>query len=115
AREHLMRRLAVYALVFFVGLGVIVGGAILASQLLTRTPLTERCIATAGDFSAQIGFEQAEYASLISGTSVRRGLPPRAATIALATAYQESDIRNSDYCDRDALGLFQQRPSMGWG
>jgi hypothetical protein len=46
---------------------------------------------------------------------VKRGLPPRAASIALATAYQESDIRNLDYGDRDSVGLFQQRPSQGWG
>ena len=35
--------------------------------------------------------------------------------IALATAQQESGLRNLDYGDRDSLGLFQQRPSMGWG
>ena len=35
--------------------------------------------------------------------------------IALATAQQESRLRNLDYGDRDSLGLFQQRPSQGWG
>ena len=40
---------------------------------------------------------------------------PHAAVIALATARQESGIRNLDYGDRDSLGLFQQRPSAGWG
>lgn len=40
---------------------------------------------------------------------------PRAAVIALATARQESGIRNLDYGDRDSLGAFQQRPSQGWG
>src|SRR5690606_472479 len=44
-----------------------------------------------------------------------RELPARAASIALATAYQESQLRNIDYGDRDSLGLFQQRPSQGWG
>lgn len=43
------------------------------------------------------------------------GLPARAATIALATAYQESGLRNLAHGDRDSLGLFQQRPSQGWG
>jgi hypothetical protein len=52
---------------------------------------------------------------VITGVAVRRGLPPRAATIALATAYQESGLRNVAHGDRDSLGLFQQRPSMGWG
>src|SRR6478735_956092 len=42
-------------------------------------------------------------------------MPARAATIALATAYQESKLYNIDYGDRDSLGLFQQRPSQGWG
>jgi hypothetical protein len=54
-------------------------------------------------------------ASIIAGLSIKRDLPPRAASIALATAYQESDIRNLDYGDRDSVGLFQQRPSQGWG
>ncbi|MFJ5532658.1 hypothetical protein [Streptomyces sp. NPDC093261] len=44
-----------------------------------------------------------------------RGLPERAVTIALATAIQESKLRNLTYGDRDSIGLFQQRPSQGWG
>ena len=40
---------------------------------------------------------------------------PRAAVIALATAMTESGLRNVRYGDRDSLGLFQQRPSQGWG
>ena len=43
------------------------------------------------------------------------GAPPRAWLMALATAMQESTLRNIDYGDRDSLGLFQQRPSQGWG
>ncbi|HEX6758926.1 MAG TPA: hypothetical protein VF086_11065 [Propionibacteriaceae bacterium] len=62
-----------------------------------------------------VDLEQAHFASIIAGVSVRRGLPPRAASIALATAFQESGIRNLDYGDRDSVGLFQQRPSQGWG
>jgi len=42
-------------------------------------------------------------------------MPERAVTIALATALQESALRNLDHGDRDSLGLFQQRPSQGWG
>jgi murein DD-endopeptidase MepM/ murein hydrolase activator NlpD len=40
---------------------------------------------------------------------------PHASVIALATARQESGIRNLDYGDLDSLGAFQQRPSQGWG
>jgi hypothetical protein len=36
-------------------------------------------------------------------------------SIALATAYQESKIRNLTHGDRDSIGIFQQRPSQGWG
>ncbi len=39
----------------------------------------------------------------------------RSAVIAVATAMQESQLLNLHYGDRDSLGLFQQRPSMGWG
>ena len=35
--------------------------------------------------------------------------------VALATALQESKLENLDDGDRDSLGLFQQRPSQGWG
>jgi peptidoglycan DL-endopeptidase CwlO len=50
-----------------------------------------------------------------SGTAGAVALPARAWVIALATAQQESGLRNLDHGDRDSLGLFQQRPSQGWG
>lgn len=59
--------------------------------------------------------EQAVNAATISAVGTSRGLPERAVTIALATALQESQLRNLGYGDRDSLGLFQQRPSQGWG
>jgi LysM repeat protein len=43
------------------------------------------------------------------------GVPDYGIVIALATALQESGLRNLNYGDRDSLGLFQQRPSTGWG
>jgi len=47
------------------------------------------------------------------------GLPPRAWVIAVATSIQESNLRNLGHLgaanDHDSLGLFQQRPSSGWG
>lgn len=43
------------------------------------------------------------------------GVPDRGIVIALAAAAQESGLRNLDHGDRDSLGLFQQRPSRGWG
>lgn len=59
--------------------------------------------------------EQASNAATIAAVGISKGLPDRAVTIALATAMQESALRNLDHGDRDSLGLFQQRPSMGWG
>lgn len=59
--------------------------------------------------------EQAKNASIIVAESYNRGLSEQAAVIALATAWQESGLRNLNYGDRDSLGLFQQRPSYDWG
>ncbi len=59
--------------------------------------------------------EQAVNAATITAVGTARDLPERAVTIALATALQESALRNLDHGDRDSLGLFQQRPSQGWG
>ncbi|MER7570816.1 heavy metal transporter [Streptomyces sp. NPDC126514] len=59
--------------------------------------------------------EQAVNAATIAAVGTGRNLPERAVTIALATALQESALRNIDHGDRDSLGLFQQRPSQGWG
>lgn len=73
------------------------------------------CTATVGNRTVTLNLEQAENAALITAISVRRGMPARAATIALATAYQESKLYNLDGGDRDSLGIFQQRPSQGWG
>ncbi|MET8771086.1 heavy metal transporter [Streptomyces sp. NPDC004658] len=59
--------------------------------------------------------EQAANAATIAAVGTGRGMPERAVTIALATALQESGLRNIEHGDRDSLGLFQQRPSQGWG
>jgi len=59
--------------------------------------------------------EQLRNAATIAEVARSRGLPDRAVVIGLATAMQESRLRNLDYGDRDSLGLFQQRPSQGWG
>lgn len=58
---------------------------------------------------------QLQHASTINAVGLRRGLPERARVIALATAFQESSLRNRPDGDRDSVGLFQQRPSQGWG
>lgn len=59
--------------------------------------------------------EQAQNAELIANIAINRGLPDHAVTVAIATAMQESRITNLSYGDLDSIGLFQQRPSQGWG
>ncbi|NEK59998.1 hypothetical protein GCU56_19260 [Geodermatophilus sabuli] len=63
----------------------------------------------------ELSGEQIANARTIAQVGRDRGLPERAVVIALATAMQESTLRNLDHGDRDSLGLFQQRPSQGWG
>ncbi|MFC9499581.1 C40 family peptidase [Streptomyces sp. NPDC056982] len=59
--------------------------------------------------------EQILNAKVIQATGIAMKVPARGQIVALATALQESGLRNLDYGDRDSLGLFQQRPSQGWG
>jgi hypothetical protein len=75
----------------------------------------DECHADVDDHTVVLDPSQARYAGLITAIAVQRGLPARAASIALATAYQESGLRNLEGGDRDSAGLFQQRPSQGWG
>lgn len=58
---------------------------------------------------------QMANAATIAAVGVRRGMPEQAVVVALATALQESKLENRDDGDRDSIGLFQQRPSQGWG
>ena len=103
------------SLVFLVVLVVVVGVGIAFWRGSGPLPDPEGCTAQLGAQRVDLSTEQAENATLIAAIGVRRGLPARAVSIALATAYQESKIRNLTHGDRDSLGLFQQRPSQGWG
>ncbi|MFM7014364.1 MAG: LysM peptidoglycan-binding domain-containing protein [Actinomycetota bacterium] len=59
--------------------------------------------------------EMEQNAQVIYRVGKSLGVSDFGIAIALATAMQESTLRNIDYGDRDSLGLFQQRPSQGWG
>ena len=97
-------------------LAVATTGVVLAlNRLDDHSPVAERCAATADGQAWHLSPAQSDNAALIAVTTVRRGMPARAATIGLATALQESRLLNIDYGDRDSIGLFQQRPSQGWG
>lgn len=73
------------------------------------------CEARTPKGSVQLTLDQAENAATIAAVATREGLPRRAVTVALAAAFQESKLQNLPYGDRDSVGLFQQRPSQGWG
>lgn len=59
--------------------------------------------------------EMREHAATIIRVGHQLGVPEYGIVIALATAMQESSLRNLSWGDRDSVGLFQQRPSSGWG
>ena len=78
-------------------------------------PLPPGCQAGTGATAIPLDTGQAGIAATIAGVAVRHRLPRQAVTIALAAALQESQLQNLDYGDRDSVGVFQQRPSQGWG
>ncbi len=81
----------------------------------TLGPLNLDGAARSATSVTQLSDEQKQNAAIIISVAKGMGLPPRAWLVALATAMQESTLRNINYGDRDSLGLFQQRPSQGWG
>ena len=114
SRRLVTRRITAAVVTLLLAGGIVAG---VGWYLRGGRPLldTDGCTTEVGDVVVDLTTEQAENAATIASIGVRRGLPARAVSIALATAYQESKIRNLSYGDRDSLGIFQQRPSMGWG
>ncbi|MFI6769824.1 heavy metal transporter [Streptomyces sp. NPDC050355] len=109
-RKRLWRTAAAFAVLLGLACYLVV-------QYVTGGPGAPRCTVRAqGDEKDyELSPEQAANAATISAVASSRGLPERAVTIALATAMQESGLRNIDFGDRDSVGLFQQRPSQDWG
>ncbi|WP_437085019.1 heavy metal transporter [Streptomyces sp. enrichment culture] len=92
-------------------------GYLVVQYLTAGTGATGCTVVSAADDDEEYEFtpEQAVNAATVTAVGTARGLPERAVTIALATALQESALHNVRHGDRDSLGLFQQRPSQGWG
>lgn len=86
-----------------------------AKHLRFPTPISSGCLVRGGAFDVPLDPGQASIAATIAGVATRRSMPERAVTIAFAAALQESDLANLSYGDRDSVGVFQQRPSEGWG
>jgi murein DD-endopeptidase MepM/ murein hydrolase activator NlpD len=91
---------------------VLLGGGIAAVCPPTTTSSRST---TADERSLAWDRDQVANANTIITVGARRGIPLRGWVIALATAMQESGLRNLPGGDRDSVGLFQQRPSQGWG
>jgi len=101
---------------------VLVAALVAAWPFLRNLGRTPGCAVTATSEAASgapvtftLSEEQANNAATIAAVGIRLGMPDHAVTIALAAALQESDLYNLPDGDRDSAGLFQQRPSQGWG
>jgi hypothetical protein len=100
--------------------GLLLGGGLLALNALRNslTPVptySAGCQAGTGINAVPLATSQTQIAATIAAVAAQRQLPDRALTIAYATAIQESNLANLSYGDRDSVGVFQQRPSQGWG
>jgi LysM repeat protein len=86
-----------------------------APAVIATTPasivITEATATTVTPLSAEM---EANAATIVR-VGQQLGVSDYGIIIALAAAMQESSLRNINYGDRDSLGLFQQRPSTGWG
>ena len=101
-----------------IGLASAIAATLAYSQLYRGATSAAASCTVAGPSGSQpfrISPEQAQNASIIAAVALKKGLPDHAVTVALATSLQESKLRNLAYGDLDSVGLFQQRPSQGWG
>ena len=105
--------------VIIVIVGLIAFGAYAAynayQRYVQRLLVIPGCQAGSGANAIGLDFGQAADAAIIAGVAARDRLPREALTVAYATALQESKLENLTYGDRDSVGIFQQRPSEGWG
>ncbi|MDL5349992.1 LysM peptidoglycan-binding domain-containing protein [Microbacterium sp. zg-YB36] len=91
--------------------------ALLAANGMDRSSIIYpgQSIAIPAATTAGLDAEQADNARTIIRIGRELGISDRGIAIALATGMVESWLRNLDWGDRDSLGVFQQRPSQGWG
>lgn len=104
----------------FVAIAVLAGAGFVVAGLMDAdlpNPFAKpMCTVTGTDGSSiKVDPTQASNAATIAAVGSKMDMPERGVVVALATAYQESRLENIEHGDRDSLGLFQQRPSQGWG
>src|SRR5680860_918310 len=107
-----MKGIAVVVMPFVALLALLLGTLV----LLAPDQPTYACSTTTANptDAPKLTSEQWRGASTIVAEGRRLAVPEQGAAVAIAAALQESGLRNRDYGDRDSLGLFQQRPSLGW-
>ncbi|HEX4541420.1 MAG TPA: hypothetical protein VH112_14355 [Acidimicrobiales bacterium] len=105
------RRLALVAL----ALAVVAGGVAFAVTRIGGPSAAPGCTATVASRSYPLELAQAANAATIAAVGKRNGVEDHGVTVALAAALQESRLHNLPNGDLDSVGLFQQRPSQGWG
>jgi LysM repeat protein len=86
---------------------------VIPSSSATAVPAVSSGAVVSG--TVGLSAEQRRNAATIVAVGRSLGVPDRGLVVALAAAMQESSLRNVAHGDRDSVGLFQQRPSQGWG
>ncbi|MGV9778484.1 hypothetical protein [Streptosporangium sp. NPDC003464] len=107
--------ITIFVIVTVLAAAITVGLFTLLNRVTSFTAQQEGCTITTPAGSIELEIEQAQVASAIAAVAARRKLPERAVVIAYATGIQESKLLNLPFGDRDSVGVFQQRPSQGWG
>lgn len=109
-RSRPLRALAVATAVVIL---VVIGGYLVNRHVVVLQ--TNGCESDGAGRVLMLDTDQAAIAATIAGVANSRRLPSHAVTIAYATAWQESHLHDPDYGTSDSIGVFQQRPSEGWG
>jgi len=110
-----VRRRRTFVFVGVVGMVVVLLATAAYAVSRVIESVVPTCTATIGDETYRIDKEQAAHARTIAEVAAQEGMPNHAVTVAIAAAFQESKMHNISHGDRDSVGLFQQRPSQGWG
>ncbi|HET6965078.1 MAG TPA: hypothetical protein VFH58_09935 [Acidimicrobiales bacterium] len=116
-RRRAARARAAVAVSVLVVAGAVVGGVALVRAFTQKPAPPVGCQVPdlSGPGTFRLSTDQGQNATIIAAVGIKLGLPDHAVTIGLATALRESHLVDLTYGDLDSVGLFQQRPSQGWG